>query len=179
MRAPAARLKRRRTADPACQAHRRPVTERDEVEPRIVTSWRCPEPRSISPPRSATRSRHGRASAPSSTAQIFQPKYSRTGPLLATSLFGDVAAALREHGSATLDEHCCYFRRPDCVMVGGHRDLRSRGITHCPVTTITVTHCDGRDSTDLRYPPSGLEQPLRSGLFEARRTVSSVTLFTL
>jgi hypothetical protein len=33
--------------------------------------------------------------------------------LLATSLFGDVAAALREHGSATLDEHCCYFRRPD------------------------------------------------------------------
>src|SRR5437879_3024964 len=37
--------------------------------------------------------------------------------LLATSLFGDVAAALREHGSATLDEHCCYFRRPDCVTV--------------------------------------------------------------
>jgi hypothetical protein len=29
--------------------------------------------------------------------------------VLATSLFGDVAAALREHGSATLDEHCCYF----------------------------------------------------------------------
>ena len=33
--------------------------------------------------------------------------------VLGTSLFGDVAAALREHGSATLDEHCCYFRRPD------------------------------------------------------------------
>jgi hypothetical protein len=33
--------------------------------------------------------------------------------VLATSLFGDVAAALREHGSAALDEHCCYFRRPD------------------------------------------------------------------
>jgi hypothetical protein len=33
--------------------------------------------------------------------------------VLATSLFGDVAAALREHGSATLDEHCCCFRRPD------------------------------------------------------------------
>jgi hypothetical protein len=34
--------------------------------------------------------------------------------LLATSLLGDVAAALREDGSATLDdEHCCYFRRPD------------------------------------------------------------------
>ena len=27
--------------------------------------------------------------------------------------FGDVAAALREHVSATLDQHCCYFRRPD------------------------------------------------------------------
>jgi hypothetical protein len=37
--------------------------------------------------------------------------------------------------------------------MGGHRDLRSRGITDCPVTTITVTHCDGRDSTDVRYPP--------------------------
>jgi hypothetical protein len=33
--------------------------------------------------------------------------------VLATSLFGDVAAALGEHGSATLDEHCCYLRRPD------------------------------------------------------------------
>ena len=33
-------------------------------------------------------------------------------PVLATSLFDDVAAALREHGSATLDEHFCYFRRP-------------------------------------------------------------------
>ena len=67
--------------------------------------------------------------------------------LLATSLFGDVAAALREHGSATLDEHCCYFRRPDCVLVGGHRELRSRGITDCPVTAITVTRCNGGDST--------------------------------
>jgi hypothetical protein len=36
-----------------------------------------------------------------------------TFAVLATSLFGDVAAALREHGSATLDEHCCCFRRPD------------------------------------------------------------------
>ena len=33
--------------------------------------------------------------------------------VLATSLFGDVPAALREHGSATLDEQCCYFRSPD------------------------------------------------------------------
>jgi hypothetical protein len=27
-------------------------------------------------------------------------------PLLATSLFGDAAAAFREHRSAALDEHC-------------------------------------------------------------------------
>ena len=31
-----------------------------------------------------------------------------------------------------LDEHCCYFLRPGCVLVGGHRDLRSLGITDCP-----------------------------------------------
>jgi len=31
--------------------------------------------------------------------------------LLATSLFGDAAAALRKHGAAPLDEHSCYFRR--------------------------------------------------------------------
>ncbi len=47
--------------------------------------------------------------------------------LLATSLFGDVAAALREHGSATL--------------------------TDCPATAITVTHCDVRDNSEVRYPP--------------------------
>jgi len=29
-----------------------------------------------------------------------------------------------------------YFRRPDCVLVSGHRDLRSRGITDCPVTAM-------------------------------------------
>ncbi|SRR5216683_1459005 len=34
-------------------------------------------------------------------------------PMLATSLSGDVAAALREHVSATLDERCHYVRRPD------------------------------------------------------------------
>src|SRR5438067_7604303 len=32
----------------------------------------------------------------------------------------------------------------------------SRGIRDCPVTTIMVTHCDGRDSTDVRYPPLGV-----------------------
>jgi len=37
----------------------------------------------------------------------------RPETVLATSLFGDVAAALREHGSATLDERCYYVRRPD------------------------------------------------------------------
>jgi hypothetical protein len=35
------------------------------------------------------------------------------GQVLATSLSGDVAAALREHGSATFDEHCRCFRCPD------------------------------------------------------------------
>ena len=28
-------------------------------------------------------------------------------------------------------QHCCYFLRPGCVLVGGHRDLRSLGITDC------------------------------------------------
>jgi hypothetical protein len=27
------------------------------------------------------------------------------------------------------------------------------GITDCPMTAITVTRCDGRGSTDVRYPP--------------------------
>ena len=40
-----------------------------------------------------------------------------------------------------------------CVLVGGHRDLRSLGITDCPVTAMTVTRCDGRDITGGRYPP--------------------------
>jgi hypothetical protein len=30
-----------------------------------------------------------------------------------TSLSGDATAALREHGPATLDEHCWYFGRSD------------------------------------------------------------------
>ena len=55
----------------------------------------------------------------------------------------------------SLDEDCCYFYflRPGCVLVGGHRDLRSLGITDCPVTAMTVTRCDGRDITGVRYPP--------------------------
>ena len=33
------------------------------------------------------------------------------------------------------------------------RNLRSRGTGDCPVTAIMVTRCDGRDSTDVQYPP--------------------------
>src|SRR5262245_23648654 len=40
-----------------------------------------------------------------------QRKPGRSRSVLATSLFGDVAAALGEHVLATLDEHCGYFRR--------------------------------------------------------------------
>jgi hypothetical protein len=68
-------------------------------------------------------------------------------------IVGGVAPALREHRSATPHEHSCYFHRPDCVLICGHYDLRSRGIMDYPVTAITVTHCDGRGSTDMRYPP--------------------------
>jgi hypothetical protein len=37
-------------------------------------------------------------------------------------------------------------------LIGGYRDLRGRCTTDCLVTTITVTHCDRRDSVDVRYP---------------------------
>jgi hypothetical protein len=43
--------------------------------------------------------------------------------VLATSLFDDVTAALREHGSATLDEHCYYFR---CHTVMRYAPVRFR-----------------------------------------------------
>src|SRR5215471_18818821 len=33
------------------------------------------------------------------------------------------------------------------------RNLRSRGTGDRPVTAIMVTRCDGRDSTDVQYPP--------------------------
>ncbi len=42
----------------------------------------------------------------------------------------------------------------------GHRNLRSRGITECPPTAITVTRGDRRDDTDVRYPP--ICSPVRS-----------------
>ena len=89
-------------------------------------------------------------------------------------------AALRKHGSATLDKHCCYFRRPDCVLVGGHRDLRSRCITNCPVTAMTVTHCDGRDNTEVRYPPFGMPGYGRAQLATAVHNwmVCAATLMT-
>lgn len=56
------------------------------------------------------------------------------GVVLATSLFGDVAAALREHGSVALNEHYRCSRRSDRVLVAGRRNLRGRGIAHCSVT---------------------------------------------
>jgi hypothetical protein len=93
--------------------------------------------------------------------------------VVSDSLFGDVAAALREHGSATLDEHCCYFLRPGCVLVGGHRDLRSLGITDCPVTAMTVTRCDGRKIAGVRYPPFWSAGP---GALGDRLTVPIVIL---
>jgi hypothetical protein len=82
----------------------------------------------------------------------------RTG--VSDSLFGDISAALREHGSATLDAHCCHFAALTEVLIRGHRDLRSRGITDRPVTTIMVTCCDGRDSADVCYPPYCLRSQL-------------------
>jgi hypothetical protein len=88
------------------------------------------------------------------------------GVVLATSLVGDVAAALREHGSVALDEHYCCSRRSDRVLVAGRRNLRSRGITHCSVTAITVTRCAGWDNSDARDPPICIEL-LTSGIVSA------------
>jgi hypothetical protein len=55
---------------------------------------------------SAEPGSHGYGDRPVSLQQ-------RPSRMLATPLFGNVAVALREHGSATLDEHCCYICRPD------------------------------------------------------------------
>ena len=41
--------------------------------------------------------------------------------------------------------------------------MYSRGVTACPVTAITVTRCDGRDNTDVRYPPIWSAAGLRTG----------------
>jgi hypothetical protein len=51
------------------------------------------------------------------------------GPL-ATSLFGDVGAALREHDPATLTSTGVTLAALTEYWVCDHRDLRSRGITH-------------------------------------------------
>lgn len=48
---------------------------------------------------------------------------------------------------------------------GGHRDLRSLGITDSPVTAMTVTRCDGRDITGVRYPPFWALIPCRGLAF--------------
>jgi NAD(P)-dependent dehydrogenase (short-subunit alcohol dehydrogenase family) len=53
--------------------------------------------------------------------------FGRAGLVLATSLFGDVAAALREHGSATLDEDYV-----GSLGTGAVRDHREHGLP--PVT---------------------------------------------
>ena len=39
---------------------------------------------------------------------------------------------------------------------------RLMSITDCPVTTLTVTACDGPDSTDVRYPPNLDGYPLNA-----------------
>jgi hypothetical protein len=58
-------------------------------------------------------------------------------------------------------------------LLGGHRNLRSRGITDYLVTAITVTHCDGRDSTDVQYPPFGAarERGLAAGAAVHNRVI--------
>jgi hypothetical protein len=65
--------------------------------------------------------------------------------LLASSLFDDVAAVLREHGSATLDEHYCYFRRPEpwsavtATCAVAHHGLPGDGYGATPVDTSATT----------------------------------------
>ena len=38
------------------------------------------------------------------------------------------------------------------LFIARYRDLCSRGIADCQVTAITITRCDGLDSTHARYP---------------------------
>src|SRR5215831_8208770 len=55
------------------------------------------------------------------------------------------------------------------------RNLRSRGTGDCPVTAIMVTRCDGRDSTDVQYPPDyGRQAGLRHDFLHGDRTGRSV-----
>src|SRR5258708_36233297 len=83
----------------------------------------------------------------SATSLITANRWARR--VLATALFGDVA--FHAHGSAAFDEHCCCFCRPDRVLAAGHRNLRSRGITDCLVTAITISASGGQEGTGVRY----------------------------
>ena len=58
--------------------------------------------------------------------------------MFAISLFAGVAVALGEHGSARLVSTVTFAVLAES-WPAGHRDLRSRGITDCPMTTATVT----------------------------------------
>ena len=58
----------------------------------------------------ARQAREARIGREAATAVEFFRRWNEAPLVLATSLFGDVAAALREHGSAALDEHRCYLR---------------------------------------------------------------------
>lgn len=63
------------------------------------------------------------------------PDGQQLGGLLATSLFGDVAAALREHILATLDEHCGDFApgpSVDCAITGGREPGDARRLRRDP-----------------------------------------------
>jgi hypothetical protein len=88
------------------------------------------------------------------------------GHVLAFEYFGAVPGRVRYdnlglpscgHGSATLDEHYCYFCRSDRVLTGGHRDPRSSGITDSPVTTMR-----SRIVTGEIVPPCDI-RPIRGG----------------
>ena len=55
------------------------------------------------------------------------------------------------------------------------RNLRSRGTGDCPVTAIMVTRCDGRDSTDVQYPPLWSAETWSSGKTAAAQIWSFCT----
>ncbi len=52
--------------------------------------------------------------------------------VLAISLSGDVAAALRKHGSATLDEHCCTFATGPVIPAPGGPNGGVNGVAFSP-----------------------------------------------
>jgi hypothetical protein len=141
---------------------------------------------------------HGWSShALSPTRQAASPaavKYAKyhCAQVLATSLSGDVAAALREHGSATLDEHCCYFRRPwlspdrrsprpaQSRYHGLPGDIsRSRVVTEGIVPACDIRLCSGRWPSDLRLPAFRSEHPGRGDALSARSPRPRLVVFHL